>query len=326
MAHVNRVQAGYKAETTWGTAVTVDRFREFVSDDVTPKFSRVESNALRSGNRVQRNDRFAPYQEHAEGNLVLEAMSLNDGVWFEHMLGTITSSSVVDSAYTHTATMASLLGKGITFQSNRPLHPGDTDRAFTFEGGKVANWKISCKAGEPAMIDLGLEFEKGEIGTALASASYPSSNQLLTFLGGAVTVAGVAVSVTEVEIEVDNKLDVERRFLGSGLHAEPVEAGWREIKFKLTCDWSGTVQYDRVASATASGALAAIEATFTGPTLIGTATYPSLKVRVDEARFDEIGLGVDGPEPLQSELSGVGFFDGTNSPVTITYVTTESTP
>ena len=54
-------QLGFKAESTYGTAVTVDRFTEFNSCGIALERGAVMSKGLRTGTRVQRSDRFMPY-------------------------------------------------------------------------------------------------------------------------------------------------------------------------------------------------------------------------------------------------------------------------
>jgi hypothetical protein len=98
----------------------------------------------------------------------------------------------------------------------------------------------------------------------------------------------------------------------------------RTIEWSATADFSDLTQYNRFASATRAGALAAIVATFDGPVAHGGSTLPRLEVTIPAARFDAVDVNVSGPEALKQDISGVGLFDGTNSAVTVTYRTTDS--
>jgi hypothetical protein len=45
-------QAGFKAESTYGTAVTVDRFVPIISESLTEEIDRLESEGILTGRRV----------------------------------------------------------------------------------------------------------------------------------------------------------------------------------------------------------------------------------------------------------------------------------
>ena len=329
---VEKFQVGFKKESTYGTAVTVDRFSEFVSEKIKPMSGRVKSNGMRSGQRVRRKDRQVPFKQGAAGPVVVEVLSSGFGFWLEHLLGTVGTSGPTDSAYTHTGTLGTLLGKSFTFQSNRPFHPANTDQAITFEGGKIPKWKLSNKVGEVLQIELETDFEDWLTATALASASYPTAAEPLSFVGGTVTIAGSSVDVSEVEVSCDNKLyglsgTDERRYLrGSPLHKEPVEGPMREIGWTLGCDFESLTQFNRVHSQTAAGAVATIVLTWAGSILIGSASVASLTLTIDEASFDDFDSTIDGPTPLHQKLSGAGLYDGSTSPITMAYVSGDSTP
>jgi hypothetical protein len=225
-------QLGVKAESTWGTAVVVDRFYEFNSESITLETGRVESNALRASQRVQRSDRFTPYILGASGSIEMDVLSKGFGWWLEQCLGTIATGSLTDSTYTHTGTVGTLLAQGFTLQVNRPFHPAGTNQAFTYEGGKVAKWGFKSDVEGNLVFTADLVFETGITATALATASYPTGMENLTWAGGAVTVGGSAVPVTSFSVEVDNGQDTARhKIRSSTLRQEPVEAKNREITF-----------------------------------------------------------------------------------------------
>lgn len=320
-------QLGVKAESTWGTAVTVDRFYEFNSESITLETGRVESNALRASQRVQRSDRFTPYILGAAGSIEMDVLSKGHGWWLLECMGTSATGSLTDSTYTHTGTIGTLLAQGFTLQVNRPLHPAGTNQAFTYEGGKVAKWGYKSDVEGNLVFTADLVFETGITATALATASYPTAMENLTWAGGAVTIGGSAVPVTSFSVEVDNGLDTARhKIRSSTLRQEPVEAKNREITFSLTADFESLTQYNRVISTTSAGALAAIVATWTAPTLAGATTYPELEITIPAARFDEISdYTATSTDPLMQTLSGRGLYDGSNSPITVAYVSVDAT-
>lgn len=320
-------QLGVKNEVTYGTGVTVDKFFEFNSETVNGVYQRVTSNGVRIGSRVARSDRFVPYMVGAAGNIVMDVPTKGFGFWLVHMLGSVATAGPTDSNYTHTGTVGSLAGDYFTAQIGRPFNPSGTAQAFTYEGGKVASWELACDVDGMLVATFNCDFEEEKTGVALATASYPSSYNVMNWVGGSVTVGGVATELRNFRVAMDNKLDTGRRFLrGGALKKEPTESDLRDVTWSFDMEFADLTQFNRVASATIAGALAQIVATFQGPVIHAGATYPSLVITIPAARFDADTFNMSGPADLTQSVSGVGLWDGTNSPVTIAYTTTDTTP
>lgn len=318
-------QLGIAAETTYGTPVTVTRFYEYDSESIRLQQGRVNSMALRTGTRVQRSDRFEPYRIGAAGSVVMPVPTKGFGLMLTQMLGTSTIGTVTDSNYTQTHTIGSLLGDFFTLQLARPFNPSGTVQAFTYHGCKVTDWSLSCDIDGFLTAEIGIDAEDEDTSTALATASYPTDFRCFSFTGASATFGGSAIELKNFKVSCDNALDTGRRYLrSSSLKKEPVENGMRTIEWSATADFSDLTQYNRFASATRAGALAAIVATFDGPVAHGGSTLPRLEVTIPAARFDAVDVNVSGPEALKQDISGVGLFDGTNSAVTVTYRTTDS--
>ncbi len=318
-------QLGIVDETTYGTPVTVTRFYEYTSESIQLQTGRVESPALRTGTRVLRSDRFEPYRMGAAGRLQLDVPTKGFGLMLKHMMGTAAIGSVTDANQTQTFTVGSLLGDFFTLQVTRPFNPAGTVQAFTYHGCKVTDWTLSCDLDGFLMADIGIDAEDEDTSTALATASYPADFRCFSFVGAAATIGGSAIELKNFSISGDNALDTDRRYLrASALKKEPVENGMRSYEWSATADFSDLTQYNRFASATRAGALAAIVATFDGPVAHGGTTLPRLEITIPAARFDAVDVNVSGPAALMQDMSGVALFDGTNSPVTITYRTTDS--
>lgn len=317
-------QVGYKKETTWGTAVAVDRFAELVSEDIRMSYGRVESDGLRPGRYDRSDTAFTTYPIGAAGDLVLEVGSKGFGFWLEHMMGgTVTTTGPTDSAYTHTAPGGSLTGKGITLQVGRPLTDGSSVQPFTFNGGKVTSWELANSVEGNLLATLSLDFQNQSTATALATASYPTGRETFSWVGGVLTVGGTEVHVSDLTIGRDNARNVDRRFIrASALKKEQTDSGYREATFSFTADFDGLTHLNRVASATAAGSIATLVGTWQGTTLIGASTYPALIVTLN-ARMDEWGANVSGPEALSQEISGVA---RGSSAVSLAYRTLDTTP
>lgn len=323
-------QFGVVDESVYGTPVVTTRFFEYDEESIADDFRRTSSNALRSGQAVERVDRFTPWNGGGAGSVTMEVLTKSFAWWFKHMFGTVaTSGPDGNGAYTHTGTVVlnNLLGKFFTAQVNRPLHPAGTNQAFTCHGGKVTSWEIANSVDGHLMATLDLDFEEVETATGLAVASYPTGMLPLSWVGGVATIGGTQFDFSEVGIKVSNGLNVDRRYARANpLKKEPVEAERRVIEFSIKGDFSDLTQRNRVASSTAAGAVAALVASWTGPVAIGGAVFPKLTLTIPEARFDKWESNNSGADPLEQTLTGVGLQPVAGSPITGQYISTDVTP
>lgn len=320
-------QLGVADESTYGTAVTASRFFEFESEGIEETYGRTEGDPLRVGSGFVRSDRFTPYFAGAAGTLELTAMTKGFGFWLKHMMGSVgTTGPAETSVYTHTGTEGELLGDSFTCQLNRPFNPTGTNQAFTYSGGKIAKWTLANSVEENLVLSLDCDFQKVADNVALATAAYPSSMEPFAWVGGVVSIGGAAYDVTEFSLEVDNGLDVDRRQIrGNALKKEPT-AGRREASFSISADFDSLTNRNRANSATRAGALATLTAIWRGPTLLGSTIYPEFSVSIAAARFDEWSAAAEGTDAITQELSGAVRYDGTTSPIVVTYKSADTTP
>jgi hypothetical protein len=309
-------QLGVVDETTYGTAVTVSRFFEYNSESIEETEGRTEGDPLRSGSHVIRNDRFTPYFSGAAGAIQLDVMSKGFGFWLKHMLGAVATTGL--GPYTHTGTVADLYGDFFTAQVNKPFHPSGTNQAFTYSGGKVASWTLSNSVDANLLVDLECDFQNVATNVALAAASYPASMDNLTWAGGVVTIGGSAYDVTEFSVSCNNGLDVDRRQIRANTLKKEPTAGRREIEFSISADFDSLTQRNRAHASVRADALA----TLSGKWTFGTA---SLEVSIPAGRFDGWSAPTSGPEAITQTLTGVGRWNGTDSPVSLIYVSDDAT-
>lgn len=320
-------QLGVVDESTYGTAVTVSRFFEYESESIGETYGRTEGDPLRVGSGFVRSDRFTPYIGGAAGTIQMTAMTKGFGFWLKHMMGQVATTGPAETTvYTHTGTESSLQGDSFTCQVNRPFHPTGTNQAFTYSGGKIAKWTLSNSVEDNLMLELDCDFQTWDTAVALATASYPTNMEPFSWVGGVVSIGGTPYDVTEFSLEVDNGMAVDRRQIrGNALKKEPTTSR-RSATFSISADFDSLVQRNRAASVTRAGALASLTATWKGPTLLGSTIYPEFTVTIPAARFDEWSGATEGTDAITQELSGVVRYDGTSSPITVTYKSADTTP
>ena len=314
-------QLGVKNEATYGTAVTVDRFFEYNGSPVPvrPVAARTEGNPLRVGSRMRRQARAIPYTSHAEGTIEFDVMSDGFGFWLQHLLPSVATSGA--GPYTHTATeggSSASIGKSFTAQFNAPFHPAGTNQAMTFAGGKVTKWALACDVDGMLTLSLDTWFNSFSTATALATASYPAGLTNYAWSHGVVSVAGSAIDLNSFSIEYDQGYNTDRRQIRGNTAAKEPTPGQSSLTFSCEADFDSLTQFNRVHSTTVSGMSAQIVGTWTNGADIISVTIPG--ARFDDFTFDGEAGGIS------QGLSGVGEYDGTNSPVTIAYTTSEATP
>lgn len=322
-------QLGTVDETVYGTPVTVTKFHEIVSEQITGQYARIESSSLRAASRVQRSDRWAPNPKGAAGTIELEVMSKGFGFWLKHMLGSVATTGPTETtAYNHAGRIASLTGKSFTCQVGRP-DITDTLRPFTYEGGKITGFEISNSVDGFLICRLDTDFEAEGTGTGLATAAYPASMEILSFVGGLITVAGGNFDATDITIRANNNLKTDRFFIRqNSLKKEPLENGPREYGITMTCEFENLTTFNRVSAATTAAAMGDVIAKWEGSLVTGATTIKnSLIATLNTVRFDTFGPVVQGPELLTSTLEGRVLDDGDAlGALALDYKTSDVTP
>ena len=326
---------GIKKESSYGTAVVVDRWLELSKESIQGDYARIESDGIRSGARARRANRFVPWIKGAKGDLEIDLLSAGHGLLLEAMLGSVSATGPSDSAYTYTAVPGSLHVKSWTMQIGRP-DLNDVIYAFTYNGGKIDSWELSSKPDELLSLKSTWDFAGESAGTAVTGAGATARQlpvwtrtdnaELLSFLGGTVQIDSGPVQLTDLSIKVDNGLKTDRFVLATPVRAEPVQDDFLKVEIDATMEFDTMAHLNKVVATTPAGTLASLTASWQAPTTIGAgATHPSLSVSIPCLRWDGDMPNVDGPKALELKLKGVGLWNGTNDVISLAYVTGDST-
>lgn len=322
-------QFGIGKETTYGTAVVVDKFYEIVSEDFAGMYERNQADAL-SAAYVDRADRFGVSIKGAKGKVELEPLTKGFGNWLHYMTGSMSTTGPTETTvYTHTSTVANLFGKNLTVQVGRADESG-TVRPWTYEGGKVTDFEFSSSVDKTLHVTIGMDFEK-ESNTSggaydLATNVQVSGADVLTWQGGTITVGGTVIDVDDLSVKVDNALNTDRWYINrASSKREPIQDGKRTIDWSYKTTYVNNTYWAKVSAATNTGTYATFQAKWEGLVLLGSTIYPGITIDIPVARFDKGGPAVDGPSMLEQKFSGKGLYDGTNSAVTLTYKSADVT-
>src|SRR5260221_6759732 len=128
-------------------------------------------------------------------NAVADSM----GFWIKYALGStlVTPTVVLGTAYKQVHTNGSKAGQYLTVQVGRPQISGVTVQPFTYTGVKVTDFEFSCNDNQIAQLKITCDRRTELTSVALAAASYPTPNRLLSFANAsAMTLRGTASTST----------------------------------------------------------------------------------------------------------------------------------
>ena len=232
-------QVGWKSESVWGTAVTVDTFVPVTQSSFEVDEGYLRSNGLRGGRRTRGPGRLGARK--ISGSTELELPNVSIAALMKHMFGTVNTTGA--GPYTHTYSPGPHVGKSLTLQVGI-TDATDTVRPFTASGVKLGGWEISCKVGELAMLKFDWTGKDLVTATALASASYAATLVPFTFIEGSVTVDGSAVaSANGVTLSASKNLRDKRHVLGSRYIREQLEDDFFDFTTEITADFDDLTLY-----------------------------------------------------------------------------------
>jgi tail tube protein len=333
------ISSSHYGSTVAGTAITPApaRFTAFINESLKLVPERIESEGVGANRRVQLSTRGVLGKRSAAGDLKIEVESKGFGFWGKHFVGPVVTTGPTDSAYTHTFSFPSgapvtngRLGKSFNFQSPVvPIGGVNSELVKTYLGCKVASWQLDFEVGKLLIITANIVAMDEKRNIVKATASYAASPEPLSFAGGTIQIAGATWdTVKSGTVKVDLGLNLERWFTrASILRKEPAEEKMAAISVELNGEFTDVLTaYNRIEASAYANTIAQINLAFVGQILIGVSALPSLTFNIQAARLDGDTPTTDGAVLPVQKVTAKGLFDGTNSPMTMAYVTTDSTP
>jgi hypothetical protein len=199
----------------------------------------------------------------------------------------------------------------------------------TYIGCKVTSWEFDFAVGQLLTLKLNIDAMDELRNITKATASYPVNPELLSFAGATVQIAGTTWDVvTKGTLKCDMGYKADRRFARANtLQKEPAEEKFRQIDIDLEGEFDNVLTaYNRIADTTYANSVVQINLAFVGKILIGVTTFPSLTFNMSVAELQDETPVTDGPVIPVQKVKASALYDGTNSPLTIAYVTTDATP
>jgi hypothetical protein len=327
--------AGTATRSTPGTAVTPTRFYKANKNSLKVKSRpRVVSEGI-SGRRTRSKSQVVPYKDGVAGSISLDVLNKGYGFWLGKMMGgSVTTSSLGGSptAYNHTWQLGDLNGDTFCAQINQPFITG-VPRPVAFTGLKVSKAKLGMTRNGILKLDLDLIGIGEDDTVTLATASYGTAEEPVSFCGSSVSLDGVVVPCHEWEVEIDNGLaDDTARIRGDCTPLEAYAEDWVEVSFKAKVDWRDYAFRAKYASLLpASGAtnpFGALVIDTVWPVAISGANYPRVRLTMTAAEFDGDDPTIGGIELLDQEIMGVACDpeNGTDTALKLEYTTADATP
>src|ERR1051326_2152411 len=228
-------QLGLKKETTWGTAVTVDKFFKYESESFALDQNYVDPIGLQAGITFAPQSLTRATTRTAGGSFSMYTPYRLTGHLLDQMVsGTITPvQQAATIAYLSTFNVGSSVpNKSATIQINKPsLNSGDV--ASPYPGSVLSSAQFTMETGGLLMSSWGW-LSKDETtpattpaGAALATASYAASDNVWSHVDTTLTYSGGAVNgVTGVSLAGTQPMADSRFFLdGSGTRGKPIPNG-----------------------------------------------------------------------------------------------------
>lgn len=328
---------GFALETTWGTPVTVTKFIEFDSESLAWEPSWIEPTGLRVGTKFRRASRLVRSRESVTGGFETQFATRTMGTLLKAALGStvVTPTLVLGSAYKQVHNPGDFLGKSLTIQVGRP-EPSGTIRAHTYEGCKISGWEFSVSDNETAKFSVEVDGQTELTATALATASFVSSevfsfNQATVFktggtvagvtelaVTGGVIVPGVARGFT---LSGETPIHTERFGLGNtGQKLEQLENETPTITGSIEAEWDRTTWYDAFKANTTT----AIELKIEGSVISGT-DRNTIHIVIPAAKFKAAPFQVGGPDVVTGSVDFEVYSDEVNSPLMFKLISADST-
>lgn len=317
---------GIGKETTWGTAVTPTRFREFNSEGLGVKPNTIQSEGIDAGGLYERMDmEAANVTIEGSGDVEFDLPSKGLGLWVQAMISSWAAAAPVQistsGVYTqvHVPDASGATEYSLTVQKGVPGSDG-TVVPYTYPGCVMTSWELGCKVGEFAKLKASLDVmdertpnSTPNAGLAAGTPSFPVldggffqfaeaqlyAGAVVAQTGGIwdVTDATAVARVKEAMIKAEIPRKTDRFFWNSaGLKSYQIRNGKVKGSGSITQEFATDAEYQKFRNASQF----ALIMRFVGP-IIGTSgtNRATFEILLPACKYNGKSPSVDGMDVLE---------------------------
>jgi len=277
---------GIGRETVWGTSVARTKFNELVRFSGGLKIDRSFGAAFRG---IQKRRHFAA-KRFAEFETVVEGYYEGIEHYLKALFNTFspTTGPTNVTVMTHTYTPTVLLLPGWSIEIEKDV------QAFLYEGAKASSGTFSFAIDQ--LMQLAIQwFAEDETQVSHTAPTYPPETQA-RWDQCTIEVDDVAFDCRSIELTMDNKLNTDRRKLGTTLIKEPARGARMEVTGRFEADFEAVGDfYNKYANNTEFK----VEVIQTGATIAGSSPATSESIAFTLPRCIATG------EPIEIVDEGV---------------------
>lgn len=320
MASILDSSVSIGAESTYGTAATLQRSYEAKADTFKRSQEYMESRGMRGGFHTNRSDRQVQTNLGGEGTIGVDFLTEGMGYLLQGAIP-LDSEAVEDTtAYKQTyETSESAPAPFYTIQVKR-ADIGGTLRAFTYLGCTITSWKISQTVREFLMAEFSFAASDTSEAVGAATESYVDSG-IFHWEHCTLNWNSSDIDVTDFELTCDLGLKTDRRFLrGDPALKQPLLADLPSFEGSFNGEFESMSLYN----AFKAGTVAPLVATWDyGSVVSGSSTNYQLVVTMPAVQLmgdtPETNLG---DTPVQNAPFKV-LHNGSDPAITIEYITVD---
>lgn len=333
MANRQENQIGMKKESTYGTAVTVDRFYPYIdgTDGQWDTRQRQGQGIFVGTKRAWRGDRRVQPIGQGEITITAELASKQFGVLLEAAMGVSTVTVITGGTQQNfNSSIANTSLPSYTIQLGKVRNDGSVD-AETYSGCTAKSFEIECPEDDIMTIQVVFDVRTFATAPALATPSYTAGAYLFDASQGAAGLGGTLTAPTTTtlasgltsflnfrswKLAVDHNADDGRWVLGA---RNIPTVGMMEAEFTADAEYNDLT----LRTAYLAGTGVPITCTHTTPEVVG-AGFSQLQLVLPQAFLKSPIL-----PPMSDETSVVGIsaditYNGTLDPFTIVYRTADT--
>jgi len=317
-------QVGVRKEDTYGTYKAPNRFLPFTSEGLSLAKEFVKSKGLRGGRMAQAQNLHRATSRGAGGDLNFELFDQGMGAIFDLFHGEVVTPTKIGSsaAYKqlHKIGLTPPWGKSATVQVGRP-DTGGTTQPFSYLGCKAITMKISIEASGIATFTLTVDAQDETTSEALAAATYDADALPYTFQEMSVLLGGEPIgNVRTMTVTVTVPQKTDRLHLGNkGLKDQPIANDFVTVEGAATLEFASLADHDRYKNET----VAKLALKATGDEIDGENDFAA-NFTLNAAKQVSSSPQVSGPDVLTTDVSFEGLDNGTDAPLEVEVISTDT--